>query len=91
MALLVLSYDVRSKEHDYKKLYELLREWRAVPLQNSVWLVDRQGSASDVRDAVKAYTHSDDSIAVMELSPIADWATRNVREEAADWLQKKTD
>jgi hypothetical protein len=63
MALYVLTYDERaSHQHDYGRLYELLDLWKAAHLQNSVWLVDRSGTAAQVRDAMKTHMHTDDSV-----------------------------
>lgn len=87
MALYVLTYDVREKNHDYTKLYEPLESWKAAHLQNSVWLVDRSSTAAQLRDAMKTHMHSDDTIGVVELSPTGDWAALKARQTGTDWLK----
>jgi CRISPR/Cas system-associated endoribonuclease Cas2 len=86
----IVTYDVRAKNHDYTGLYSLLSQWRAAHLQNSVWLVDLNGSAINIREALKQHMHADDTIAVIQL-PVAScaWATQHVRAEGLDWLKAR--
>jgi hypothetical protein len=84
----VLTYDERaSHQHDYGRLYELLDLWKTAHLQNSVWLVDRSGTAAQVRDAMKTHMHTDDTICVVEISPTGDWATLSARETGNDLVK----
>lgn len=89
MTLFVVAYDMRSKNHDYTEVYELLRVWNATRLKNSVWLLDHAASARVIRNAMKANLHDDDTVAVIELSPNGDWATWKAKPHAADWLEEK--
>lgn len=87
MALYVLTYDVRATNHDYTRLYELLRAWGAAHLQDSVWLAELNMGSAAIRDAMKAHMHADDTVCVVRLpSPISDWATSKARSEGNDWL-----
>ena len=61
MPLFVVTYDVRAKNHDYNALYALLNSWSAAHLQDSVWLADMNGTAAQVRDAMMASMHKDDT------------------------------
>jgi CRISPR/Cas system-associated endoribonuclease Cas2 len=87
LALYVLTYDVRMKNHDYARLYELLRSWGAAHLQDSVWLADLNGGASAIRDAMKTHMHADDTACVIQIPSISNWATSHARQEGTDWLK----
>ena len=88
MALWVLTYDQRATHHDYSRLYELLNSWKAAHLQNSVWLADLNGNATNIRDTMRSHMHQDDTVAVIELpSSGANWAAINCRPEGVTWLK----
>jgi hypothetical protein len=89
MALFVLSYDQSSTYHDYSNLFALLTSWRAAHLQNSVWLVDMNGNAETVRDAMRAHMHTDDTVAVIQLPGpgFGSWAAVQCRPEGITWLR----
>lgn len=90
MALYVISYDVRSKNHDYQSLYDQLNAWHAGHLQNSVWLADLNGNAAAVRDTLRRHLHPDDTVCVIQMFPNSDWATWAARKTGTDWLQSHT-
>jgi CRISPR/Cas system-associated endoribonuclease Cas2 len=86
--LYVLTYDVRAKNHDYTRLYELLNSWKAAHLQDSVWLADMNGGAEAVRDAMRAHMHPDDTVCVVQLPASgANWAAINARPDGVQWLK----
>jgi CRISPR/Cas system-associated endoribonuclease Cas2 len=87
MALYILAYDVRAKNHDYKMLYVQLNAWRAAHLQDSVWLASVDGTALAVRDAMMAHMHKDDTACVIQLEPKLFWATQNAQPEGIAWLK----
>jgi len=87
MTTFLLSYDVRSTNHNYAPLYALLQSWKAAHLQNSVWLADLVGSASAIRDFMLTHMHADDTVAVIEVDQKPDWAIRNVRPDGVSWLK----
>lgn len=87
MALFVVTYDLHNSR-TYGPVIHALHDWKAVRLLESVWLVDRAGSAAAIRDALKPHIDHDDSIAVIELKPGSDWATLRTKEGAADWLRQ---
>jgi len=89
MSLFVLTYDVRAKNHDYSRLYELLKtSWKASHLQDSVWLADLNGTPAAIRDIMMKHMHSDDTACVVELpARAAGWATKNARPEGSHWLR----
>lgn len=89
MTLFVLTYDERISTHDYTPLYDLLNSWGAAHLQNSVWLANLNGKAAAVRDAMRIHMHPNDTIAVIELAAVPDWATIGTRPEGLTWLKAR--
>jgi hypothetical protein len=86
MAKYLITYDYKNAR-DYTKLYQLLGQWQASPLLQSVWLANLNGTAGAVRDALESVGDSDDAFAVIELKAGSDWATTaGVRQVGADWL-----
>lgn len=85
----LITYDLR-RARNYQPLYDQLDTWKAVSLLESVWLVDRQGTASDVRDALGKHIDNDDGLAVLELVTNFDWGTRGVAEAANKWLKARS-
>lgn len=82
---LLASYDAH-RVRDYANLYALLGRLGAVPLHFSLWIVEGAFSAAQLRDAMMAAMDNDDSIAVIEFPPGAQWATYNVSQEAVSAL-----
>jgi CRISPR/Cas system-associated endoribonuclease Cas2 len=90
MTLYVITYDVRSTNHDYDALYKQLKDWDAAHLQNSVWLADMNGTASAVRDVLKAHMHKDDTVCVVQLKDGTNsWATSHAKQPGVDWLKSR--
>ena len=91
MALFVLTYDQRATHHDYSNLYALLNSWNAAHLQNSVWLADLNGTAANIRDAMKSHMHQDDTACVIQLRNQNDcnWAASNCRPTGTNWLKAR--
>lgn len=85
MALYLITYD-NHPPRSYAALYQLMASWQAVKLAESVWLAGLTGTATAVRDAVQNKLQPDDLVAVVELKPGSDWATKGVTADAANWL-----
>lgn len=91
MAYYVISYDIRSKNHQYQPLYDQLDAWAAKPLLDSVWVATIEKTASEVLDELKKHVHSNDSLAVVEIFRKSDWATRKSKPEGSQWLKDNID
>ncbi len=89
MAWFVITYDLR-KRRNYQPLYDALKKWKAVPLLESVWLVQLKGPAVEIRDILATFMDNDDGLAVLELRPGFDWAVRRVWTSAANWLKTRS-
>lgn len=90
MTLFMISHDVRSINHDYTQLYAALNRLGAAHLQNSMWLADLTGTAASIRDSFRVHMHPDDTVAVIQLAYIPDWATANVRPGGEAWLKARS-
>lgn len=89
MTAFILTYDVRSSHHDYTRLYSLLNEWKAAHLQDSVWLADLIGTAPAILDTMRAHMHPSDTLAVIELAAVPEWAVVDVRPTGLQWLRAR--
>jgi hypothetical protein len=90
MSNFVVTYDVRATNHDYTRLYDLLNLWGAAHLQGSVWLLDRNDTSANIRDAMMAHMHPNDTACVIQLPDRnAQWATINARDDGNNWLTAK--
>lgn len=85
MPLYLMSYDAH-KHRDYTEIYKLMDEWRAARLLESLWLGELRGPAETIRDIMRECLDNDDSVAVIELEPTAEWATRLAQETGTNWL-----
>lgn len=85
MTAYLITYD-NHNPRDYQPLYDLLATWKAVDLAESVWLADLTGDAVSVRNAILSVMQPDDTVAVLQLMPGADWAVQAKR-YAINWLQ----
>lgn len=86
MNCFLITYDNRPPR-DYRRLVDLMIEWRATRLAQSVWLVKSPFIAADIRNAVQSTLQFDDPIAVVQLVRGADWAVNGaVADGAAAWL-----
>ena len=81
----LITYD-NHPPRDYGALYRLMAEWKAVRLAQSVWLAELRGPADVVRDIVQRTLQLNDTVAVLELKPGSDWATKRVPAAASAWL-----
>ncbi len=65
MALFVINYDLRNKR-DYQPLYDEMVRLDAFKTLESVYLVELEHTASEVRDHFKEFIDDDDGLLVIE-------------------------
>lgn len=82
----LVTYDLR-KQRNYAGLIKVLRDWKAISPLESVWFATLTGPAGTITNLLRAQMDADDGLLVVELKPGADWATANVNENGAAWLQ----
>jgi hypothetical protein len=89
----MVAYDLKTP-NDTAENYEQIigaiksefRSW--CHIEQSVWLVDSEDSASAVRDSLKAYLHSGDVLFVAPLR--GGWASWNFGDKRNEWLKGRT-
>jgi hypothetical protein len=86
MAYFVISYDLHKAKH-YQPVWDQLEEWGATRALESLWLAHLDGTAAQVRDALKALVDDDDSIVVIELEQGSGWGVKKAPLAGA-WLKK---
>jgi hypothetical protein len=81
----LITYDLH-RTRNYQRLYTLMANWNAVRLTESLWMANLKGPADAIRTFVAAAVDNDDTVAVIQLTPGADWATLRVKPAASQWL-----
>lgn len=81
----LIAYDAH-KVRNYTRLYQLMAQWKAVRLTESLWLANLRGPADVVRNMVAGTLDNDDTTAVLELKPGSDWATLRANPAGTAWL-----
>lgn len=85
----IVSYDLK-KHKDYPRLYAALKQWRAVPLLESFWLVpDLKGPAAAVLDLLRRYIDNDDGIAVIQIVPGMQWCSLRAKTPGENFLLRR--
>lgn len=83
----LITYDLH-RTRNYQRLYKLMADWSAVRLTESLWMANLVGPAQTVRGIVANTLDNDDTVAVIQLTPGADWATLRAKPLANQWLSK---
>jgi hypothetical protein len=86
-AAYIISYDLRNVRN-YDALIKTLRDWGCISPLESLWLGYLNGPATTIRDLLAQHMDSDDGLVVAQLQASGQWATRQVKENAADWFRK---
>jgi len=87
MASFIVTYDAHHARN-YDELYEAMAEHNGVRLAESVWGIELNNTASEVRDWMRNLLDEDDTIVVVQLKPKPSWATRRASKEATEWLKE---
>ena len=85
MPLYIISYDLHD-HRDYDGVHALMEEWGASKLLESLWLAELRGPAETIREIVLTTLDGDDSVAVIQLKPGAEWALVRTLQGGIDWL-----
>jgi hypothetical protein len=86
MAHYIVSYDLHN-QRNYQPVWDALESWGATRLLESLWVLTNSATAGEIRDALKAKTDDDDSVAVIELKTGSNWSTWRARQGGTDWLK----
>jgi CRISPR/Cas system-associated endoribonuclease Cas2 len=86
MATFIITYDTHAGRN-YQELYDAMEKHKGVRLAESVWGIELNNTAGEVRDWVKNVLDEDDTIVIIQVKPKPSWATRNATKEASGWLK----
>lgn len=92
MAFFTVTYDLNLKK-DYEKFrkgIEKVSNNTYVKTTLSQYIIQSSLSATQIRDTLKTYADSDDSIMVLKLD-VSDWAYTGLPNNVSSWLQKATE
>ena len=92
MSVKIISYDLDYPEkfEDYEDLIGYIKSlgsW-AKPLY-SVWLVDTDKTASEIRDGAMRHIDNNDKLFVAEWNTDSGWASYNLPKSVTDWLSRR--
>jgi hypothetical protein len=68
-----VSYDLRKPGRNYESLWKRLGEWGATRVLQSVWIIDRQTTAVQIRDDLQRHMDDNDGILVTGLTGESAW------------------
>lgn len=88
MAIYLISYDNRSPR-DYSSLYQLLSQWGAKRLLESLWLADLAGSADSVQMALSNTLGVNDGVFVLEVLRDCNGSARGVNPDGLLLLNQR--
>lgn len=88
MSIKIVSYDLREPDQNYDNLIEAIKSYKNYcKINKSDWLILTSDKCSDIRDYLKKFIDSNDTLFVAELSDKSGWwASYNLRKGAVDWL-----
>ena len=78
MPLFFVAYDLDKPGQDYQDLWDELESLGAKRVQDSVWALRNNGSATSLRDTLKQHMDTNDRLLVIEE---ADWSSRRAMTE----------
>ena len=82
MSVYIVSYDLRKPGRDYSSLYDALRRYPHCHGLESVWFIESDSAAVDIRDHLWARMDDNDKLFVGHLS--GNWGSYNV--PCVEWL-----
>jgi len=91
MAVYLVSYDLKKPGKDYQPLWTRLSEWKAIRILESVWIINWNTTAVQLRDDLRAKIDQNDCLAVLRLSNEGAWVNLqgNNGQTLKEWLEAK--
>ncbi len=74
MKRFVVSYDLRKPGRNYEPLWARLKEWNAVRVLESVWIINWKSDAVTIRDDLKKHIDANDGLLVAVLTGESAWS-----------------
>jgi hypothetical protein len=87
MAFFLVSFDLHH-QRNYQLLWTELSDKGGEKLLESLWLIELDNVAGEVRDWLKELVDHDDSFAVIEVKRGSRWSTSRSRKHGVDWLRQ---
>jgi hypothetical protein len=84
MAVLFVTYDLKKPGRNYEPVWSYLKQFTHCKGLESVWFLDTNKTAAQVRDDLNALVDNSDRTFVCPISKSAVWASYNM--PCADWL-----
>ncbi len=88
MSIKMISYDLHKPGQNYDNLIDAIKSYNGYcKINESDWLISTADSCSNIRDFLKKFIDTNDTLFVAELSSKPGWwASYNLRKGAVDWL-----
>jgi hypothetical protein len=88
VALYLISYDIRSKNHDYRSLADRLKQHGAVKILHSEWFLTATTAeaAYTIAEDLNNYIFPGDSLLVQEVGKDVAWAALEITKEEMERL-----
>lgn len=83
MSVYIVTYDLNAPGKNYSALYEAMEKYTRCKGLESVYFIDTNETASQVRDYLQEFVDSNDVVFVGQL--VKHWASRNL--PCGDWLK----
>ena len=87
MSTYLVSYDLHNQRH-YQPVWTKLQQLGGQRLLESLWIVNSQLTATQLRDAVVAVADNDDSTAVVQVAVGSNWAVMRAKPEGIAMLRQ---
>ena len=85
MSLKFISYDLNEPGQEYETLIDEIKSYGTYcKINKSDWLVNTSDSCGNIRDYLKKFIDTNDTLFVAELTGA--WGSWNLRQKAVDWL-----
>lgn len=86
MKTYLITYDLKKPGRDYKSLMDAIRAYPSwAHVQLSVWMVQTDQTAVQIRDSLNRNIDSNDSLFVIAVGNESAWT--NLDTEISDWIQ----
>ncbi len=85
--LYMICYDLNAPNQNYNLLYDAIRSYGAWWHHlDSLWIIKTQSTATEIRDNLRQFIDSNDSLLVTHFG--SSWASAGMPKKATEWLRK---
>jgi hypothetical protein len=87
MSVYLVTYQLNSPGQEYQDLYDAIEAYDHINPINSVYFIDAEPGAPEVKDELKQYIDSNDSLIVIEVN--SHWGMTGVSSDHGDWIRDR--